>query len=417
MVNNIKTNRDKLPLLELIFIICSALFYINFEIQEQYKLIVPFVFLGYMAYCFFKEPKLCRFLLKLILLTFILATLYMLLTETESINQYATLREFKRFYSKCSQYILIFFPLILFYRVCKHATLKQTILIIGIAILNALYFVYEALIIVEKNATVLHSMNAEILEEAEVDFVGFSYVYAFTFLILTCVVCFNAVNKKFAKCGFLFLMCYSLYFLFQAQFALSIATTFVSLLYLFIITTQKGPNQVFVVMGVVTIVFILPTILRFIISNSDTELLNERLWEIHNLIMGKGSNDDTDLNARLDLYGKCLTAFFKSPIWGNRTLSFNGHSTFLSVLADLGILGGWVVYTLFKDAFVFMRRMLGDKYIYFKPLICQVILMGLTNPIHSSPSNFIMLWFLCPLMIIIFTKEPKKIKNEVFKQN
>ena len=52
-----------------------------------------------------------------------------------------------------------------------------------------------------------------------------------------------------------------------------------------------------------------------------------------------------------------------------------------------------------------MKIRLEKKYLYFTPLVCQVILMGLTNPIHSTPSIFVMLWFLCPLLIIQFVKE------------
>ena len=56
----------------------------------------------------------------------------------------------------------------------------------------------------------------------------------------------------------------------------------------------------------------------------------------------------------------------------------------------------WMFYKGLK----FVQSILGnDQYVYFKPLMCQIILMGLTNPIQSTPSNFIMLFFVSPLLI------------------
>ena len=170
--------------------------------------------------------------------------------------------------------------------------------------------------------------------------------------------------------------------------------------------TKNKDRRFFVVIGIVIIVLLLPVILKLLIGLSDSELLNQRLQEIYNTLTGVSQNsEESDLWARMELYGKCILAFMQSPIWGNRTLDFNGHSTFLCVLADLGVIGGFIIYKLFKKSFDFMKEQLGDRYPYYSPLVCQVILMGLTNPIHSTPSIFIMLFFLCPLLIVQFIKE------------
>ena len=138
-------------------------------------------------------------------------------------------------------------------------------------------------------------------------------------------------------------------------------------------------------------------------SISDMEILNVRLEEMYNALSGKGSNlAGSDLYARLDLYWKSIRAFFHSPILGNRTLGFDPHSTFLSILADLGIMGGIIIYNLFSNSFKFMKSSLNTVYRFYTPLLCQILLMGFTNPIHSSPSIYIMLWFICPLLITLF---------------
>jgi len=398
-------SKKGLSLLEFLFILCSAIFYINFEIQAQYQLVAPFIALAYILFCFITEPKHRILIIKFLFVIVFFVLLYLLLTDSESIGNVAN-RGMKRFYAKFSQYLLMFFPIFLFYRTRKLATPKQIYLIVGMVLFNALMLVKASLAIIEINANVFHSMNADVLEDAGVSIQGYSFVYAFTFLVLTCVLCFRKQKHYFQKIVFGIIGAYSAYFLFKSQFALSLVTTFCSLLYLYFKATKNKDRRFFVVIGIVIIVLLLPVILKLLIGLSDSELLNQRLQEIYNTLTGVSQNsEESDLWARMELYGKCILAFMQSPIWGNRTLDFNGHSTFLCVLADLGVIGGFIIYKLFKKSFDFMKEQLGDRYPYYSPLVCQVILMGLTNPIHSTPSIFIMLFFLCPLLIVQFIKE------------
>ncbi len=391
-----------LRLPELLFILCSSVFYINFEIQNQYQSIAPFIALIYVLFCFVAESKYRKLIAKFLFIVVLLTALYMLLTDSESIGNVAN-RGLKRFYAKFSQYLLAFFPIFLFYRTNKLATLKQKYLIIVIMLLNALMLIKVSLSIIAINANVFHSMNADVLEEAGVNIQGYSFVYAFTFLVLTCVMCYRAQTNYLLKLLFGVIGLYSVFFLFKSQFALSIVTTFCSLIYLYFTTTKDKRKKFFVVIGIITIVLLLPLMLKLIIGLSNSELLNQRLQELYNTLTGTHQNsDESDLLARMELYWKCITSFIHSPILGNRSLDFNGHSTFLCVLADLGIVGGYIMYKLFRKSFALMKELLESKYSYFTPLVCQVILMGLTNPIHSTPSIFIMLFFLCPLLIVQF---------------
>ena len=400
-----KGDRKGLSLIEFLFILCSAVFYINFEIQAHFQLIAPFIALTYIIFCFVVESEYGRLIAKFLLILVLFVMLYMVLTDSESIGNVAN-RGMKRFYAKFSQYLLVFYPIFLFYRTNRLATKKQIYMIIVIVLFNALILIQTALKIIEVNATVFHSMNAEVLEEAGVDIQGYSFVYAFTFLVLTCVLCYKYQEKIWLKLLFGGIGLYSAYFLFKSQFALSIVTTFCSLIYLYFTTTKNRNRRIGVTIMIIMIILSLPLLIKLTISLSDSVLLNQRLEEIYDtLTCGSQNSEESDLWARMELYGNCIVAFLHSPILGNRSLDFNGHSTFLCVLADLGIIGGCIIYKLFKNAFAFMKIRLEKKYLYFTPLVCQVILMGLTNPIHSTPSIFVMLWFLCPLLIIQFVKE------------
>lgn len=400
-----KTIRSGLRLPELLFIICGTIFYINFEIQAQYQLIAPFIALIYIIYCFVADSKYRKLIASFLFAIVLLATLYMLLTESESIGNVSN-RGLKRFYAKFSQYLLVFFPMFLFYRTNKLASNKQKYLIIGIMLLNALMLIKLSLNIIAINANVFHSMNADVLEEAGVNIQGYSFVYAFTFLVLTCILCYRSQNNNLLKFFFSGVGVYSVYFLFKSQFALSIVTTFCSILYLYLTTAKDKGKKIIVVICIITILLLMPLLLKIIIGLSNSELLNQRLQEIYNTLTGVQQNsEESDLWARMDLYWKCIIAFINSPILGNRAIDFNGHSTFLCVLADLGVIGGYIIYKLFRKSFDFMKEQLGANYKHFTPLVCQVILMGLTNPIHSTPSIFIMLYFLCPLLINQFVKK------------
>ena len=397
-----------LPWLEVFFILCSVLFYINFEIQNLFYLVAPFFALAYAFYCAIKEPRYQKRIFGLLAFLVILSILYLLLTDSGSIGDVSN-RGFKRLYSKFSQYMLVFFPLFLYVRTLKYATKFQTYIILGIGLLNAIVLVRAALSIAQEYELVLHSMNAHVLEKAGVAIQGYNFVYAFTFLVIACLLVIRKSGSKLWRILAALLLAYSLYFLFKAQFALAFVTTIISVFYsyyVFSISRIKLFTYGFLILfGIV----ILPGLIELVVAISSSTLLNERLLEISEFLSGNGTtNTDSDMGYRLHVYWKCIIAFLNSPLWGNRDIGFNGHSTFLTVFADLGVLGGYIVCKMFSAGYKTIKEILGNNVVLYKPLMLQIILMGLTNPIHSVPSNFIMLWFVCPLMLnccIIDNKE------------
>lgn len=397
--------KSGLHIIELVFILFASSFYINYEIQGRFELIAPFIALGYIGFCYVHEKE-QRTLIKYLLLFLILfALLNVLLTEGSSIQKYVSNRSLKRLYAYFSQYELVFFPLFIFYRTMKYATKIQLLIIISITLVFALLLLNSALTIALLDEHVIHSMNADVLEAANVKLVGFLFVYSFTFFVLTCMMLFARSNSKMFKLVVLFLSIYCIYFLIRAQFALSIVTTFISSLYLAYTILRKKETKILFIFGAIIVFLLLPSLVQFLIDTVQPGLLQDRLVEIYNSLTGQGVDKESDLGARLELYWKCIVAFAGSPLWGNRSLGFNGHSTFLSEFAQTGLLGGTLMVLMFVYSYKFMKEALGNKSFYFKPLMFQLVLMGLTNPIHSAPSNFIMLYFLCPLAITYFIKE------------
>ncbi|MBR1467655.1 MAG: hypothetical protein IJ606_03380 [Bacteroidaceae bacterium] len=385
----------KLP--ELIFIIAAIIFYLSPSVQYEYREAALISSLGYIAFCIRQEPRYIKIIIKFLSYVLCLVLLYITLTESTSISKNVNHWFIKRLFAKSSQYILMFLPLFFFFRVIKHATKRQIRNLIFVSLLTSAAFLNYSFSMLAINAHALHTFRSDAVED--IGFAGFYFVYAYTFIIIAGLELFKMANKGIHKAFFAILILICLYFLVKAQYALSLVTTFISLLYLYSKSATKSSTKFVVIAALIFIALMLPLLIKLFISVSGSPLLNERLQEIYNGITGENSTEESDMESRLTLYRMSLEAFFSSPILGNRNINFNPHSTFLAIIADLGIAGGYIIYKLFRGAFSFMKSITGKDFFYFRPLICQILLMGFTNPIHSAPSNFIMLWFVAPLMI------------------
>lgn len=401
-----------LPIIEFVFILLACLFYSNFEVQASYSFPMVFVFTGYVLYCYFKEPVFRKLIVRFLVMLVLFSLLYLFLTDTLSIGENVSNRNLKRFYSKYGQFLFMFVPLFMFYRTATIATRKQIYVFFGIILFNLFILARTAISATIINQEVLHSFNQDAVEESGLSMAAFYFVYAYTFLVLIGWECFKYVKNNAIRYSSLVIALFSLYFLVRAQFALSIVTTFLSMLYLYIITTQNKGRRFKAVVVVLLILILSPLLIRLIISISSSRILNDRLSEIYDMITGENTSSGTDGQGRLDLYWMCIKAFFSSPIIGNRSLPLDGHATFLTIPADIGIYGIVFLYTFFKNSYKIIGKVLGSRIIYFKPLMFQIVLMGFTNPIHSSPTIYIILFFFGPLVIMRFieAKNTKVIK-------
>ena len=402
VISDFSRRKRGLPLLEFIFIFVACLFYSNYVVQAMYAFQMTIALPGYVVYFAFKEREYRNQALIFLLMLVLFSVLYLLLTDTLTISEYASNRNLKRFFSKYSQFMLLFAPVFMFYRAAKVATRWQVYLFGTVILFNLFSLARTAITAAEMNAEILHTFNAESVEETGLSKAAFYFVYAYTFLFLTCWLCYKYVKKPIVRYTALIIALFSFYFLFVAQFALSIVTSFLSLLYLYVITTRNSGKKTINVIFVLAILLMSPLLIKGIIMISPSRILNDRLAEVYDMLTGDDMSSGTDGKGRMELYWMCIKAFFSSPIIGNRILPLDGHATFLTVPADIGIYGIIFLYTTFKNAYKMVADAMKSKILYFKPLMLQIILMGFTNPIHSSPTIYILLFFLCPLAILLF---------------
>ena len=399
---NFNNKRTGLPLLEFFFIILACLYYSNYMVQSSYAYPMAAAFTFYVLYCYVKVKEYRKQILLFMLMLVLFSLLYLLLTDTVSINSSVSNRVAKRLFSKYNQFMLMFFPLFMLYRVATKATKFQTYIFIAVVFINLFLLVQTAIVAARINADILHSMRDESVEESGLSIAAFYFVYSYTFVVLIGIICYRNANNMVLRFISLITAIACIYFLYITQFALSIVTCFISILYLYFKTTRDKSTRFFVVLGIITVLLLSPLFLEKLLEVMPDNILKDRLTEIYGAITGESVDSSRDGQGRLELYWMCIKAFFSSPIIGNRTLPDDGHATLFTVPADIGIYGLFFLHTFFSNANKLVKNILGSNAIFFKPLMLQIILMGMTNPIHSSPSIYILLFFACPLIMLLF---------------
>ena len=294
-------------------------------------------------------------------------------------------RELKRFVSKLMQYSGMFFPIVLYKR-CKHYGSKnRNIILVIIAIVAMCAVCHSVLELIKINPLAARDFGFE-ERNKHIENLCRRYLKLKLILILLCL--------------------FFLYFLYKAQFTLAILTSFITIVFVIIRDMRSVGARVFGVMLIILFLFIFPYVLESLIIPNLPEMLADRFGEIRDFFNGD-SEQSSDLKGRLILYKKTILAFFSSPIVGNRSLPFDGHATYLTVWADLGIIGGSVLVTLLVSANRLMRRDQGALYVFFAPLMVHLLLNGFTNPIQAALPIYICLWFVIPLAISILSDKFK----------
>lgn len=394
-------SRKKLPFWEILLIVYLLTVYL-IPSASMGSTILLLLLLAYCAYIVFVDPKMFSPVIIPLLLIVFLAAAYAMLTDASSIAEDVSNRELKRFISKTYQYVTLYFPAILFVRISRIATptQKKLFVIVGNALM--VYVIITTwLFLLENPEATRHWQDFD--ENAEQDVANYYFVYAVP-IIISAVSIFMLKFRGFVRYASLVLAIVGIIFLVNAQYTLAILITVIGILIQVFRHIRSTLNKTLFILGVLIFAVFLPQILGYIIGILPTGHITVRLQEIRAFFTGKGA-DGYNLNSRITLYGDTLVAFFKSPVIGNRTLGFDGHATFLTVLADTGIIGGSFFYALLVTVCKQVQRYMGTHKQQFGVIIMMFVMMGLTNPVHAAlPLGFVT-WFLAPLTIQTVLKE------------
>ena len=375
-----------------------------------YLMIAAYLF--YIVYLFLKKDRIIskREILILLGLIVYMAFIYTVLTDTTTISEEASNREIKQFMSKLYQYMNMFIPILFLDWATKRSNAFERKAIIGSGMVLMFYTMITTIRELMVNARIAREWTS-FEETAKDNVAGYTFVYAIPFLIVLFVYLLKNFKKPYNKVLAVAAIAFQLYFIVLSQYTIALIMSVLGLLYMLYIKIKNRNIKILFLILLPIAVLAIPIIIKVLAARVPSEDISIRLNEIYDFITGS-NKDGYNLNGRLNLYGKAIKAFLSSPVIGNRTLDFDGHATFLSVFARTGLLGGIAFVLLLKKSKTAVNRYLGAEKRDYSPFWFMLLLMGFTNPIHSSTSVMFVILFLVPLTMKQMSIERQEIDGK-----
>lgn len=391
-------NNNGLPLIELGAILFFAAYYLLPVVGNMFsEIMVVFLGLAYMTYILLIDIKESKFIFAFVLLAVYISLMYFLLTETSTINANVTNYGVKRFMSKFFQYFFMFFPSVLTLRFIANANNKQKNFILIFISLLITYVMLVTIHEIEMHPDITRMWDSDI-ETTSDNIASYYFVYAIPIIISVLIMFISKNHKILFKIIAIAFVIFSFVFLLQAQYTLSILIAMVGLILGFLISSKSTLIKIIVSISIVILMFLLPDILKYVATNVKSAQISIRFRELANFF-SSGDASGYNLDGRLTLYWETIKAFFVSPLYGNRTLNFDGHATFLTILSDTGILGGIPFYILYFMTKKKIETIIEDTTGLFTIPFLMLVIMGLTNPIHAAYPVGFAIWFVVPLIL------------------
>lgn len=362
------------------------------------------ILLAYSCYIALLDWELRPLILRIMLLTFLIGILYAVWVDDFAVAPNVANRTLKRFFAKTYQYYALYFPAILFLRV-NHAgsrIQKRILLILSIGLMVYLAANTRMFLLDNPNAS---REWGEFENLSNQNIANYYHVIAYPILVAVAAACMVRLKPVY-RMIVLIAIVMTIEFIIASQYTLSLLISIVGICYQIGVTIRTRVWRIIYTMVILVLAAFIPEFLRLGIRLIPSEQMTIRLGEILAFLSGQGA-DGYNLNGRLTLYWKSIVAFLTSPIWGNHKLDFDGHATFLTILADTGILGGIPFYYLLSSVVKQLRVTLGEHGKQIRTVILVVALTGLTNPIHASQPFGMAAWFIAPMLITAVFKERK----------
>lgn len=328
----------------------------------------------------------------------IIGLLYALLVDAADINSATSNLFFKKFYSKFYQLFMMFFPLFLLRIVRLKATNHKKNILIIMGFLLILYVEMTTRTALEINANVTRSWGNYSDELRRLNIGHYGFVYSIPIVIALLLIAFFKSRLVIVKLTTVALIVTQMSFLLIAQYTLAVFAAIVGMLLLLMIHFSGSKKIVIMSIVIIGLLPLVPSLIKLAADTVPSESMSIRLYEVYSLLMS-GDGSGYNLSGRMELYEKSIIAFFRSPIWGNRSLDFYGHATFLVIPAMLGLLGAVPFYYVYFHSYKKIKESLGEKGRQFIPIFAILLFVGFTNPIDAALPLMFVTWFLAPLVI------------------
>lgn len=405
---------QKLSYAELVFMILFSACTIIPDFSLIPDLIVFGLIIGYLAFVATRSSstEYPNNIGRYILIALFLTVLYFVLVDTQIIHQDVSNRSLKILFAKFNQYTYQVLPFAIMFRlISKGSSKQQRIFLICTAIFFGITLIATNTFL-SANPGAIRSFHNTDFDSKELEGLGnFYFVYGTAALIPSfCLIYWYSRNMK-AKITSIIVIVYIFSFLLKAQFSLALLIPLICLLYIYYIKSSRVQRRIFWFFTPIAFVA-LPFFFKFVADHvgNDNDI-HDRFMELYYAFTFQDSTSTAQDGAhRLTIYWDTIKAFLVSPIWGTK-INFNPHSTFLGMLADVGLLGFVPYMMMFYGMTKNIYRYLdieGNKSL-FKPSLLFIIMMGLTNPIHSTSALQFSIWCIAPLIVLELKKQNKSL--------
>ena len=388
-----------------LFEILLIAFFTAYFILPSFGARVPFMFvlMAALGYCLCialferkASPKVSRFLTMISVLVLV----YVFTCETRTVALSASNRELKIFISKMNSYLMMFFPLLMFYRLKEHAGERNKKMLLYFAYALMAYVFGKTLIEMIANPGITRHWSG-FAEISESNIGSYSFVYSVPFMAVIFGMFLLKARSSAAKLVFFICIVVCFYFLLLAQYTLALLITIIGLVVLFVQVYDSVSIKALIVCLVIAFFVLAPYIFNWLADNVPSESMSIRLREIGDFF-SSGDASGENLGSRMTLYITALQYFLRSPLYGHRTLTFDPHSTIFSIMADTGLLGFVPFMYVFTGSNKVSKTLIGESAKLFTPIFFMLIVMGLTNPIHSTKQVSFAVWYIVPLTIDLY---------------
>ena len=347
-----------------------------------------------------------------ILIALFLTVLYFVLTDTQTIQQDVSNRSLKVLFAKFNQYSYQVMPFAIMFRLVSKGSSKQQRFFL---ICTAIFFGITLIVtntFLSANPGAIRSFHNPNYDSSELEGIGnFFFVYGLAALIPSLGLIYLYSHNMKAKIASVVVIYIFFSFLLKAQFSLALLIPLICLLYIYYKKIPQGQRRIFWFFTPIAFV-VLPFLFKFVADyvGNDNDI-HDRFMELYYVFTFQDSTSTAqDGASRLTIYWDTIKAFATSPIWGTK-INFDPHSTFLGMLADVGLLGFvpymMMFYYMTKNIYKYLD-IKGNKSL-FKVSLLFIIMMGLTNPIHSTSALQFAIWCIAPLIVL----EIKKLNRSI----
>ena len=400
--------KKRINLESIIFIVFNV-FVCSWYILPRMKMALNYtefsvILLLYTLIYVIKYPLIRSLMLKVLFWSILLGAIHVFIAFPMNIK--------KGFWVIMTQY-LTFIPFFIFVTIYARKNKIESIIIIFAILSMYIYAGLNTFIAMGNDPNIARFMTAigvsdpeqvNLYQSLNIGGYGLSYSIGLLSVVLWAVL----LNFKFKKSYKIVLLLFSVLFtiyVINAQFAILFIVTFILIAYVIFNKIKNRSIKVIALIALIPAVFLFPMLIQWLATQFAGTTLGTKFSS-----MLSADFFQTD---RLLMYKNSFDLFLNSPLWGNDVTGANyniynaSHSTFMSLLSSIGLLGiSYYVISFFvvhKYLRIFFQK---DIYnVVFVPSYIFLLIISLLNPTFETFEFYIVLFLFTPLVCKLYNKK------------